>query len=143
MKKNFFFIAILFINISPVFSQDFVDDLIITTDSASFSLSSNSIDYRRSSYLYFIIDHPEEIVNIRVLSKNHLDSSGIRIKANSTIEIVDSLIKIEDGSYVGSIRFKNIFANPYSRLVLSATINNTLVNRSIDYTHLFSLRCQH
>jgi len=131
MKRALFFVFLLSI-ISPlVKAQDFLEDLIINTDTMRFSLKTTSVDYKRSEYIYFVLGNLNEVVNIKVVPKSSSSVSNIKIVPTTGIIIVDSLLQVGDGTYVGSIRFENILENPYSRLVLSASLNEGMINRSV------------
>lgn len=112
-------------------AQDFVDNLILTTDTTQYSLKENLVEYRQANYLYFVINDLSEILNVKVIPKNISELSEIHIVPTAGIKIVDSLLQIEDGSYTASIRVEDAINNPFSRLVLQATINGKTINRSI------------
>jgi len=131
MNKSVIFFISLIIASASVRSQDFIQDLEIITDSANYSLSSSSVEYRRANYLYFVIDKPNEILKIKIIVKQGVAISKLIITPTANIIIIDSLLKIEDGSFTGTIQLNNFLDNPYSRLVVSAIINGTTVNRSI------------
>jgi len=131
MKKALYFVLLFTLSTTLVKAQDFLEDLIITTDSASFSLKENAVDYRRSEYLYFVMGNLNEVVNIKIIPKKSSNVTDIDLLSSASIDVVDSLIKIADGSYVASLRFVDILDNPYSRIVLSARIDNQKINRSV------------
>lgn len=132
MIRKFFFVQLLFsfAAINTV-AQDFIENLIINTDSAHFSLEENSVRYRRSTYLYFVQTQINEVLHVKVVPKDEFSISKMTIVPTSNVEIIDSLIKIEDGSYTGSIRLVNAINNPNNRLVLKANINGDEINRSV------------
>ncbi|MEN8251498.1 MAG: hypothetical protein ABFS32_21415, partial [Bacteroidota bacterium] len=112
-------------------AQNFIQDLVITTDSTKFSLNENTIDYRHSSYLYFVINSPNDIVHLEITPKESMGVMEMNILPSSGIEIIDPLIKDENKKFVGAIKFTNILNNPYSRLAISAIANGQQSNRSI------------
>ncbi|RLD23775.1 MAG: hypothetical protein DRI71_04500, partial [Bacteroidetes bacterium] len=134
MKKPIFFVAFFILNSSFVQAQTFVKDIILTTDSMSFSLSAHSLEYRRSNYLYLVLREPNEIVNVKIIVDNDAGVTDLNIVPSSSIILEDSLLKIGDGSYTGTFRFSSLTDNPYSRLVLSATIQNKKINNIIGLT---------
>jgi len=132
MLRKLFISQILILAVSSLtLAQDFVQDVIINTDSSSFSLQENSINYRRSSYLYFVPNKLDEILFVKVIPKSSYDITNISMVPTANVEVVDSLIKIEDGSYTGSIRLVDAINNPNNRLVLKAQINGSAINRSV------------
>ena len=139
MPKKFYLVLLIIISMATSLqAQDFVEDLILSTDSANFSLNRNTISYRRSNYLYFVIDKLDEIINIKVIPREGQNIRSMGILTTSSIVLVDSLIRIEDGSFTGSIRMIDAIGNPHSRLVLNATVDGVSVNRSIRlYPYLF------
>lgn len=132
MFRKVLFVQLLFLfaSVSAV-AQDFVQDLIINTDSAHFSLEDNSVRYRRSTYLYLVQSKIDEVLHLKVIPKSEFAINEMHIVPTSNIEVIDSLIKIEDGSFTASIRLVDAIDNPNNRLVIQATINGTEVNRSV------------
>ena len=131
MKKTISLTVALVVTTLLAWGQEFVEDVQITTDSATFSLADTPIEYRKSEYLYFVLKHLDEIVHVRIVPRNRQQKAPIAIVPTANIMVVDSLIRVDDGSYQGTIRFLDILSNPYSRMVLSTVINNQTVNKSI------------
>ena len=73
-----------------------------------------------------MLGNPNEVVNIKIIPDKSSNVSGIELLLSPSIDVVDSLIKVADGSYIASIRFVDILDNPYSRIVLRARVNNSL-----------------
>ena len=130
MFRKFFFVQLL-VSLTAIsaLAQDFVEDLIINTDSSHFTLKENSVNYRRSSYLYFVQTQINEVLHIKVIPKSEMAVTSVTIVPTSNIEVVDPLLKIEDGSYTGSIRMVDAINNPNNRLVLKASLDSTEINR--------------
>ncbi len=131
MKKTIFLALVVAATSFPASAQEFIKDVQITTDSATFSLKETPIEYRKSAYLYFVLKNLAEVVAVKIIPQDPQHQMSIRILPTPNIEVVDSLIRVDDGSYVGTIRFNDILSNPYSRMVLSTIINHKTVNKAI------------
>ena len=112
-----------------VLAQNFIRDVIITTDSGGFALSKSAIEYRQKQYLYFVMQAPDESLEVTISTTRDLDS--LQILSSGSIVVFDQLVKTADRHYSGTIKLKDFLDNPYNRLILRGIENGQAVNNVV------------
>lgn len=119
-------------------AQNLISDVIITTDSTDFSLSETPLQYKSRENLYFVLNSPNEEVQISVIPDSTKGVTGIRLLPSSTYEIIDSLTQINGSSFTGTIRFNDVVNTTFPRMVFQISRDSLVTNQQVSlYPFIF------
>jgi hypothetical protein len=116
MARFFFFLVnILIFNFITAFGQDYIKNIIITSDSSSYS-SDSCVLIDNDKFIAFKYYSDDEIVEIKLFPKNDSVINRLELIPNNEYNLVDSIINFNNEYYLFHIKFSNLTTSNFLAL---------------------------
>ena len=94
----------------------------LTLDTTRYALPAQQLTVAGEPRLYFYYRTDDQAAELRATPMGLVQ--GLRLLPSANFKLQDSLVRAADGSYRGTVRFRNLTATPFVQLVFVATADS-------------------
>jgi hypothetical protein len=104
-------------------------DVVLNTDTSTYSLSNNQIIFKGEKHLAFEYRHEDAVAEIRLFPVSNANMGGISLQPSGDFELVDSLTNFNDDHIRFKVKFKNISKSQF--LNFTFQVQDALTQRNV------------
>lgn len=88
--------------------RDVFDELMLRTDTSSFTLSKNILKQKDGDYVFFTYDNNDEVCEVRLVPKTPSIAKNLRLLPSNDFFLTDTLLNIQNQFITFKLRFTNL-----------------------------------
>jgi len=100
-------------------SSALLRDLVVRVDTASYSLSRNTIAVQGEPNLYFYYQKEDETAELQIYPTSFQANRPLRLVRSADFQLIDSVTAVDNSYYRAKIRFKELTAARFLRLTFT------------------------
>jgi len=127
------FIASLVSSISSaqILNANYIDNVILQTETSTFSTSKDTVNYQNKNYLFFQYSKDNEICDIKVFSSNKHKLKALSLIESSDFKLLDSVINYNNQYYTFKVQFLHLSTSSFLRFRLNIELDSSRVIQEI------------
>ena len=136
MKINviaFQIIALLISSTSFAQTQkvNYIDKVILQTETSSFSTSKDTVNYQKKNYVFFQYEKENEVCDVKVFPSSKYKIKDLSLVESADFKLLDSVVNYNNQYYTFKVQFQNLSTTGFLRFRLNIDIDSSSVIQDI------------